>query len=86
VIYGYPNPVIDANHITIANKEGLFKGKYNLTVMDMNRRVYITKGVDLHNVKSFRFDFGTMLSNGKYLIRLQQSKGSQNGIVQFEKL
>lgn len=86
VIYGYPNPVIDANHITIANKEGLFNGKYNVTVMDMSGRVYSTKDVDLHNVQSFRFDFGTMLSNGKYLIRLQQSNGSQSGIVQFEKL
>jgi len=86
VIYGYPNPVIDANHITIANKEGLFNGKYNVTIMDMSGRVYSTKDVDLHNVQSFRFDFGTMLSNGKYLIRLQQSNGSQSGIVQFEKL
>ncbi len=86
VIYGYPNPVIDVNHITIASKEGLFNGKYNLTVMDMTGRVYITKEVDLRNVQSFRFDLGAVLANGKYLIRVQQSNGSQKGIVQFEKL
>lgn len=86
VIYGYPNPVTDANQITIASKEGLFNGKYNVSVMDMSGRVYITKDVDLSNVQSFRLDFGTLLPNGKYLIRLQQNNGSQKGIVQFEKL
>jgi len=86
VIYGYPNPVIDANHISIASKQGLFHGKYNITVMDMSGRVYITKDVELQNAQSFRFDFGKTLANGKYIIRLQQNNGTQNGIVPFEKL
>ncbi len=86
VIYGYPNPVIDANHITIASKQGLFNGKYSITVIDMSGRVYVTREVLLQNAQSFRFDFGKMLSNGKYMIRLQQSNGTQNGIIHFEKL
>ena len=86
VIYGYPNPVINANHITIASKQGLFNGKYNISVIDMSGRVYVTKTVELQNAQSFRFDFGKMLANGKYIIRLQQSNGDQKGIIHFEKL
>ncbi len=85
VIYGYPNPVIDRNFITIGNKEGLFNGRYNVTLMDMNGRMYGSREIELKNVQSFRFDFRTMLANGKYIIRLQDKNGTQSGVVQFEK-
>jgi hypothetical protein len=85
VIYGYPNPVTDDN-ISIASKEAVFNGKYNISLIDMNGRIYAMKEMELKNVQSFRFNFETMLTKGKYMIRIQQKNGSQSGVVQFEKL
>lgn len=87
VIYGYPNPVINSdNGLTIAAREGMFNGKYIVSVLDMSGRVYVTKEIELSNVKNFRFNFGTMLTKGKYMIMVQQKEGEQKGIIQIEKL
>ncbi len=86
VIYGYPNPVTNQNWMTIAAKGGLFNGKYNVSVIDMAGRVLVIKNVELSNVQNFRFDFGTMLTNGKYIITVQKQDGEEKGFIQMEKL
>lgn len=86
VIYGYPNPVTNESWITIAARGGLFNGNYNISIIDMSGKVLVIKNIDLNNVQSFRFDFGTMLTNGKYMIMVQNKGGEQKGIVQIEKL
>jgi hypothetical protein len=86
VIYGYPNPV-SGDNITIAGKgTTVFNGRYSISLMDMKGRIYAVKEMELNNVQSFRFNFETMLTNGMYMIRIQQKNGSQNGVIQFEKL
>jgi hypothetical protein len=86
VIYGYPNPVSTETAITIAARGGLFNGNYNISIVDMSGRVLVIRNMDLNNVQSFRFDFGTMLTNGKYMIMVQKLGGEQKGIIQIEKL
>lgn len=86
VIYGYPNPVSTETAITIAARGGLFNGNYNVSILDMSGRVLAIKNVNLNNVQNFRFDFGTMLTNGKYMIMVQNVGGEQKGIIQLEKL
>lgn len=86
VIYGYPNPVSTETAITIAARGGLFNGNYNVSILDMAGKVIVIKNVNLNNVQNFRFEFGTMLANGKYMIMVQNQEGEQKGIVQLEKL
>lgn len=86
VIYGYPNPVTSESWITIAARGGLFNGNYNISIIDMSGRVLVIKNIDLNNVQSFRFDFGTMMTNGKYMIMVQKLGGEEKGIIQIEKL
>jgi hypothetical protein len=85
VIYGYPNPVLEQG-LNIAIKDGLFNGKYTVTVLDMSGKIYVTRDVTLNSVSNFRLDFGTMLANGKYMITVQQKDGKQNALIQIDKL
>ena len=86
VIYGYPIPVTTETSITIATRAGLFNGNYNVSIVDMSGRVLAIRNLTLSNAQSFRFDFGTMLTNGKYMIMVQSQDGEQKGIIQMEKL
>ena len=63
-----------------------FNGNYNVSIIDMSGKVLAIKNIDLSNVQSFRFDFGTMLTNGKYMITVQKKDGEQKGLIQLEKL
>ena len=86
VIYGYPNPVTTERWITIAARGGLFNGNYNVSIVDMSGKILAIRNMTLSNVQNFRFDFGTMLTNGKYMILVQSKDGEQKGLIQIEKL
>ena len=87
VIYGYPNPISTESWITIAARGGLFNGNFNVSILDMSGKVMTIRNMNLSNVQSFRFDFGTMLAHGKYMIMVQKKDDAdQKGIIQIEKL
>ncbi len=86
-IYSYPNPVTrDIHAITIANRDGFFNGTYQLTLSDMSGKVYSVKEMLLNNVSSFRFDVSQLLASGKYVISIRKKDGTENGVIQFQKL
>ena len=84
-LYVYPNPVSYSKYVTLAAKEGEFNGKYRFTLVDNAGKTYRTSEQQLDHVKSFKYDFGT-LASGKYIIRVQNTDGSQVSSLEFEKL
>ncbi len=85
VLNVYPNPATDVKAVTISAKEGIFKGKYKVTILDMDGRLAQVKEVQLDNVQQFSYNLGT-LGAGKYLIQVMNSDGTQSSVLQFEKL
>jgi hypothetical protein len=71
--------------VTITAKEGMFKGKYKVTILDMGGRLTQVKEIQLDNVQQFSYNLGT-LGAGKYLVQVLNSDGSQSAVLQFEKL
>jgi len=85
VLSVYPNPATDVKAVQITAKQGMFKGKYKVTLLDMSGRLAQIREVQLDNVKQFQYDLGT-IGAGKYLVQVINSDGSQSAVLQFEKL
>lgn len=80
----YPNPVID-QALTLKATSGLFNGKYNLSVLDMQGRLISQRQASMTNVAQYSYDLGG-IANGKYLLRVSLSDGSDASVISFEKL
>ncbi len=85
-IYGYPNPVENIDYITIATKEGLFKGRYRLTLLDNSGKIVGLTNVELNDIQSFRYDLPPILAAGKYMIQVQTADGTVNSTISIQKL
>ncbi len=85
VLSVYPNPATDIKVVTISATQGMFNGKYKITMLDMSGRLVQVKEQQLDNVQKFNYNLGT-LGAGKYLIQVQNGDGSEAGVMQLEKL
>lgn len=85
-LYVYPNPVVSKNNINIVARQGSLNGKYVLTLIDHSGKTLKMNEIQMDNVKTYSYDFGKMLSSGKYLVRVANTDGSQVQSLSFEKL
>ncbi len=81
----YPNPASNVKAVTINTKEGEFKGKYKVSLLDLSGQLIQVKDMQLDKTTSFRYEFGDIAA-GKYLIQVVNAEGSQSGTMKFEKL
>ena len=82
----YPNPVYASRYITVAAKQGLFNGKYRITLADYSGKVFSIKEMTFDNSNSFRFDLGQVLGGGKYMLIIKNTDGSSSAVVDFQNL
>ena len=85
VLSVYPNPATDVKAVEISAKQGVFKGKYKIMMLDISGRMAQMREMQLDNVQHFSYNIGN-LSAGKYLIQVLNADGSQSAVLQFEKL
>ncbi|MEP6676712.1 MAG: hypothetical protein ABJA78_16245 [Ferruginibacter sp.] len=82
----YPNPAYAASYVTVAAKQGLFNGKYRITLANYSGKVFSVKEMTFSNSSSFRYDFGQLLGPGKYMLIIKNTDGSQSTVVDFQNL
>lgn len=81
----YPNPATDVSTINVLAKEGLFDGKYSISVLSSNGQLVRRQEVKLNGVKSFPLSV-VGLSSGAYRVRIDGADGSSSAVLDFEKL
>lgn len=84
-LYLFPNPASDGVSVTIAARQGIFNGKYKLSIIGSNGQLFQQKELELSNTKTFPLSV-TRLSSGKYHIKISNTDGSENSVLVFEKL
>ena len=82
----YPNPVYASPFINVAAKQGMFNGKYSITLADYTGKVFNVKEMTFDHAKSFRFDLGQVLGGGKYMLIIKNTDGSSLTVVDFQNL
>ena len=80
----YPNPVTFSRSVTIVTREGIFGGKYNVSLLDVGGRTLQVREMDLNNVTNFKFDIGN-ITPGQYLIRVSNTDRSESAVIRFQK-
>lgn len=80
----YPNPVTDTKAVINAT-QGLFNGRYKVSVRDFAGKLVAVKEVDLQNVARFDCELGNIAS-GKYIIQVANTDGSESAVLQLQKL
>ena len=85
-LYTYPNPVVNRNNINLVARQGIFSGKYILTLLDHSGKILKMTEMQLDNTKIYNYEFGKNLPSGKYMVRVANTDGSQVTTVGFEKL
>lgn len=81
----YPNPAADVHTVTIAAKQGIFNGKYKISVIGVNGQLVQQKEMELANAKSFPLSVKG-IARGKYHVKISNLDGSENTVLDFEKL
>ena len=81
----YPNPASGDQPITISATQGLFNGKYRVTLRDMAGQQMSTKEMTLTNAAQFNYNL-TNLPNGKYQLQVDNTDGSQSATLQLDKI
>jgi Secretion system C-terminal sorting domain len=81
----FPNPTKGNEEVTIRAEEGMFNGKYTLTLIDMAGRVVSTKQIVVNNVLNFKYKIANWAA-GKYALKIVSENASQSVLLQFEKL
>ncbi len=81
----YPNPVYNTNTVTIHSKQGLFDGKYKMTLVDNSGKILQVKEILLNKVQDVKYNL-PMMGNGNYRIIVSNADGTQNATVDFVKL
>lgn len=81
----FPNPATDVSNVTIATKQGIFNGKYKISISSMNGQLLQQKELELSNTKTFPLYVKGLIS-GKYHIKISNADGSESTVLDFEKL
>jgi Secretion system C-terminal sorting domain len=81
----YPNPTRGNEDVVIRAAEGVFDGKYTITLYDMAGRIVDVKQMEFNNVLNFKYKIANWAA-GKYSIKMVSIKTAQTALLQFEKL
>jgi hypothetical protein len=81
----FPNPASGDQPAVIIATQGLFNGKYKVTLRDMVGQQMSTKEMPLTNAIQFNYPL-TNLANGKYLLQVDNTDGSQSATLELEKI
>jgi hypothetical protein len=81
----YPNPVTDKKSVVINATEGLFNGRYKVSIRDFAGKLVRVKEIDLDNVAHFDCELGN-LAAGKYIVQVMNNDGSESAVLQLQKL
>ncbi len=81
----YPNPVKGNETVLIKAIDGVFKGKYSLTITDASGKILKVSQLTLNNVLNFNYNIGNMAS-GKYALHIVNTNNTESALLQFEKL
>ena len=82
----YPNPVTaGVKSVVISAKEGVFNGKYKVSIVDAAGKQMQVKEVELKYVTQFKYDVG-MIGAGQYMVQVVNEDGNQSAVLKFEKL
>lgn len=81
----YPNPVTDTRTVTVTAKQGVFNGKYKVSIVDAGGKQAQVKEVELNYVSQFKYDLG-VLGAGQYMLQITNTDGTQSTVLKFEKL
>jgi hypothetical protein len=85
IVNMYPNPTKGNEEVTIRAVEGLFDGKYTLTLVDMTGRVVEVRQIELNNVVNFKYKIANWAA-GKYSLKIVNTNSAQSATLGFEKL
>jgi hypothetical protein len=81
----YPNPTRGNEDVVIRAVEGVFDGKYSITLYDMAGRMVDVKQMEFNNALNFKYKIANWAA-GKYSIKMVSMKTAQTALLQFEKL
>lgn len=80
----FPNPVADASLLTVMAKEGMFDGRYKVSVISAAGQLVKQNELTLHAAKTFPL-FVTGISAGKYPVKIESANGGATDMLEFEK-
>ncbi len=80
----YPNPV-SSDFVTIKSTESFFNGKYKVSLIDNNGKVYQAKNMEFSNLTQFKYTFGKIAA-GNYRIIMKGDDEANSAVVEFTKL
>jgi len=73
----FPNPVAgNKNEITIKANEGIFSGKYNISLVDLKGKLISIQQVSLDVINQFNYKISS-LPAGQFIVRLQKKDDTQ---------
>lgn len=81
----FPNPVHDQKQCIIKTDQGVFKGKYLVSLIDMSGKLLNTTTMILDNIKQFYYNTGG-LAAGHYFIKIWGHHTSNDKVIRFQKL
>jgi hypothetical protein len=77
----YPNPVISSSPVTVQTTEGLFEGRYTLSVYDIKGGLIYRSTLELNRVDRFNYS-SQQLAAGQYVIELHK-EGEKPIVLRF---
>lgn len=81
----FPNPVRDLSIVTVQAREGIFDGKYKVSVISAAGQLIKQQEMKLAGVKTFPLSVAG-ISAGKYHVQIESTDGSARDVLEFEKL
>lgn len=81
----FPNPAAEVSAVTIAAVKGMFNGKYRVTIFTVGGQMISQREIQLSSAKNFPLSVKGMI-NGNYRIQVTNTDGTENSVLDFEKL
>lgn len=81
----FPNPVLNESFVTVQAMEGIFDGRYKVSLIGTNGQLIRQKEISLNGVKNFPLSV-TGLASGKYHVRIESKSDEKSVTLDFEKL
>ena len=81
----YPNPVTSETALTVMAKEGVFNGRYKVSIISSNGQLISQKEMAMSGSKSFPLSV-VGLSSGKYHVNVVSLGDASTTVLDFEKL
>jgi len=80
----YPNPANAGSAITITARQGLFNGKYTITMNDLAGKQMLIKQLNLLDISQFKVETGN-LSAGQYIINIFSQEEGRSTAIKWQK-